>query len=251
MVEEGKYLYCIVKSKEARNFGPIGIGGRGDPITTISQDELSCVISDAPVKQYPTTRENLIAHEKAIEEVMRQGYSILPVRFGTVAGSAQDIRDVLRKRYREFKDLLHDMDDKVEMGVKAIWRDMDSIFAEILEERKDIRKLRDKAARNTVRDSMIKVGELIQGALEKKKENEAALMLTRLNRIAYSCRVNKSFGDNMFLNAAFLLDKSRAKEFDDEIETLRSKYEQRGRISFVGPAPPFNFVSIVIHWDRG
>ena len=26
---EGKYVYCIVESKEPRSFGPIGIGGRG------------------------------------------------------------------------------------------------------------------------------------------------------------------------------------------------------------------------------
>ena len=27
---EGKYVYCIIESKEPRSFGPIGIGARGD-----------------------------------------------------------------------------------------------------------------------------------------------------------------------------------------------------------------------------
>jgi len=249
MAEEGKYLYCIIETNQARNFGPLGIGGRGDPVTTISHDELSGVISDAPIKKYATTRENTLVHEKAIEEVMRQGYTVLPVRFGTVAGSAQDVRDVLRKRYREFKDLLRDMDNKVELGVKALWLDMEAIFGEILKEREDIKGLRDRAARHPARDSMIQVGEMVQEALEKKKEKEAALLLDGVRKISADVRTNKTFGDNMFLNAAFLVDRSREKEFDNEIEAIRAKYEGRAKISYVGPAPPFNFVNIVIHWE--
>ncbi|NQT47572.1 MAG: GvpL/GvpF family gas vesicle protein, partial [Chloroflexi bacterium] len=103
MAEEGKYLYCIIESNEARNFGPLGIGGEGNPVTTISSDDLSAVISESPVKKYSTTRANTVAHEKAIEKVMGEGYTVLPVKFGTVADSAQEVRDVLRKRSREFK----------------------------------------------------------------------------------------------------------------------------------------------------
>ena len=250
MAEEGKYLYCIVADNTGRNFGSLGIGGRGDPVTTISYNDLSAVISDAPIKEYATTRENTIAHEKAIEKVMSEGNTVLPVRFGTVAGSAQEVRDVLRKRDREFKDLLHDMDNKVELGVKALWLDMDAIFAEIVEERGDIRALRNRAARKPTRDSMIRVGELVKEALEEKKEKEAASILQPLTKIAVDSKVNKPFGDRMFLNAAFLVDKGWGKEFDDEIETLRMSYAQRAKITYVGPAPPFNFVNIVIHWER-
>jgi hypothetical protein len=249
MVEEGKYLYCIIGTDEARNFGPLGIGGRGDPVTSISHDELSCVISDAPIKEYATSRENTIAHEKAIEEVMKQGYTVLPVRFGTVANSAQEVRDLLRKRYTEFKNLLRDMDNKVELGIKALWLDMDVIFTEILEEREDIKRLRDKAARKPSRDSMIRVGELVKEALEKKKEKEAALILDAVAKICADVRTNNNFGDRMFLNAAFLVDRGWEKEFDNEVEALKAKYEKRAKITYVGPAPPFNFVNIVIHLE--
>ncbi len=250
MAEEGKYLYCIIGTNQARNFGSLGIGGRGDPVTTISYDELSVVISDTPIKKYVTSRENTIAHEKAIEEVMKQGYTVLPVRFGTVADSAQEVRDVLRKRYREFKDLLRDMDNKVELGVKALWLDMEAIFGEILKEREDIKRLRNRAARHPTRDSMIHVGEMVQEALEKKKEKEAALILDPLKKLSTDVRLNKPFGDNMFLNAAFLVDRGWEKEFDDKIEELRAKNADRMKLSYIGPAPPFNFVNIVIHWEK-
>jgi hypothetical protein len=250
VTEEGKYLYCIIGTDEERNFGPLGIMGRGDPVTTISYRDLSGVISDAPIKKYPVTRENTIAHEKAIEKVMAEGYVALPARFGTVAGSAQEVRDLLRKRYREFKDLLREMDNKVELGVKALWLNMDSVFNEILQEREDIRRLRDRAALKPTRADMMQVGELVKEALEQKKNREGALIARRLKSIAADHKINNTFGDNMFLNTAFLVDRTREKEFDGEVEALRAEREGKARITYIGPAPPFNFVNIVIHWER-
>ncbi|GFP26767.1 GvpL/GvpF family gas vesicle protein, partial [Candidatus Hakubella thermalkaliphila] len=130
MMEEGKYIYCIIGTNEGRNFGPIGIGDRGDGVYTIGYQDLSAVISNSPMTKYVVSRENMTAHEKVIEEVMKD-YSVLPVRFCTVATSAEEVRNLLRKRYTEFKNLLRDMDNKTELGVRALWKNMNAIFQEI------------------------------------------------------------------------------------------------------------------------
>jgi len=65
---------------------------------------------------------------KVIEEVMKEFDGVLPVRFGTVASNADEIRNLLDRRYREFKNELRDMDHKVELGVKGIWKNMNAIF---------------------------------------------------------------------------------------------------------------------------
>jgi len=69
-MEEGKYIYCIIQNGKYIDFGPIGIGGRGDTVYTISYNDISTVVSNSPIKKYSTSRENFIAHEKAIEKVM-------------------------------------------------------------------------------------------------------------------------------------------------------------------------------------
>ena len=83
---EGKYIYCIigVDNGECLSFGPLGIGGRGDQLYTISYKTIAAVVSNSPIKQYSVARENLIPHERAIEEVMKV-YTVLPVRFATIA----------------------------------------------------------------------------------------------------------------------------------------------------------------------
>ena len=134
--------------------------------------------------------------------------------------------------------------------MKALWRDMERVFAEIIEERSDIKALKNEVALNSKRGSLMRVGEMVKEALERKKEREATQILNSLRKIAADFKENTTYGDNMFLNAAFLVQRDREKEFDNEIEALTMKYEGRAKIKYVGPAPPFNFVNIVIHWDK-
>ena len=77
-MQEGQYLYCIIGTGEARNFGPIGIGGRGDPVTTIAYRDLSTVVSSVPMSKYVVSKEIMLDHEKVIEAVMKD-YTVLPV----------------------------------------------------------------------------------------------------------------------------------------------------------------------------
>jgi len=105
MVGEGKYIYGIIGTNEGRNFGPIGIGERGDIVSTIGYEELSAVISNSSLDKYVVNKENLIAHEKVMEEVMKN-YTVLPMRFCTVASSAEEVRNLLRKRYLELKNFI-------------------------------------------------------------------------------------------------------------------------------------------------
>ena len=143
MEKEGKYIYCIIETKQERNFGPIGIGQRGNEVLTIGYDDLSMVVSNYPIAKITANKENMLTHQKVIEEVMKEFDSVLPVRFGTIASTADEIRNLLDRRYREFKTALRDMDHKIELGVKGIWKNMDAIFKEIVEKNEAIKNLKE------------------------------------------------------------------------------------------------------------
>ena len=256
MEKEGKYIYCIIGTKQERNFGPIGIGSRGDEVLTIGYDELSMVVSNHPITKFVVNRENLLAHERVIEEVMKEFDSVLPVRFGTIASSADEIRNLLDRRYREFKNALRDADHKVELGVKGVWKNMEIIFQEITQENKEIRKAKDEIQNDIGKKNIqtkIEVGKLVEEALAEKKEKEAERIVDTLRRIAFDYKLNKAVGDEMFMNAAFLVDKGREKEFDNVMDDLSEKYKERIKFMYAGPLPVFNFVNIVIYpeeWEK-
>ncbi len=246
MMEEGKYIYCIIEGREGRNFGPIGIGRRGDVVSTIGYEDLSAVISNFPMGKYVVSKENLITHEKVVEEVMKD-YTVLPMRFCTVASSAEEVRGLLRKRYSELKGLLKDMDNKIELGVKAFWKDMKVIFQEIVDENKKIRPFKERIAKKSFKESYagrISLGKMVKAALEAKKDEEGRRIINVLKRISYDFRINETRGDEMLINAAFLMDRAREKEFDNRMDELDEKYSQRIRFKYIGPTPPYNFVNL-------
>jgi len=256
MLKEGKYIYCIIETKQERNFGPIGIGQRNDEVLTIGYDDLSMVVSNYPAAKLATSRENMLAHQKVIEEVMNEFNSVLPVRFGTIASTADEIRNLLDRRYREFKSALTDMDHKVELGVKGIWKNMDVIFSEIVENNKEIKSLKEKIANNMSRNKAqmkIKAGKMVEQALQKRKEQDAEKIVDALRRTAFDHKLNKAIGDEMFINAAFLVSKGREKEFDNIMDDIGDQYQDRMKFMYAGPLPLFNFVNIVIYpeeWEK-
>lgn len=256
MEKEGKYIYCIIGTEQDRNFGPVGIGSRGDEVLTIGYNDLCMVVSNHPMTKFVVNRDNLIAHERVIEEVMKEFDSVLPVRFGTVASSADEIRNLLDRRHREFKNLLRDMDHKIELGVKGMWKNMKIIFKEITEENREIKRAKEEIQNDRGKKNIrakIEVGKLVEDALVRKKEKEQELMVETLRRIAFDYELNKTVGDEMFMNASFLVDKGREKEFDNAMDDLTEKYKDRIKFMYAGPLPVFNFVNIVIYpeeWEK-
>jgi len=256
MDKEGKYIYCIIATSQERNFGPIGIGGRGDDVLTFGHNDLSMVVSSHPITKFAVNSDNMLSHQRVIEEVMKEFDRVLPVRFGTIASNADEIRNLLGRRYRELKNALRDLDHKVELGVKGVWKNMDVIFKEVLDENKAIKITKEdiQSDRNKKNiQAKMEVGKMVENALEKKKEEEAENIVDALRRTSSNYKLNKTVGDEMFVNAAFLVDKGREKEFDNIMDDLGEEHKDRVKFMYTGPLPVFNFVNIVIYpeeWEK-
>jgi hypothetical protein len=248
---EGKYTYCIIRSMEPRQFTTLGIGERGDIVHTVHFMSLAAVVSNSPVIEYESSRRNMMAHTLVLEEVMRE-FTILPVRFGTVAPSAKAIQEqVLERRYGELNDLLAEMEGRVELGLRAFWYE-GIVFQEIVEESPPICRLRDSLMGRTPEETYydrIRLGEMIENAMWRKRDEDAEQILARLRPLVYKTRANKVITDRMVLNAAFLVEEARQPEFDVVVERLDEEMGKRLIFKYVGPVPPYNFVNVVVRWD--
>lgn len=253
MEKDGKYIYCIVNTKQERNFGNIGIGGNGAEVLTIGYNDISMIVNNHPLGKITISRENMLTHEKVIEKVMEEFDSVLPVRFGTIASNADEIRNLLDRRYREFRDALAYMDHKVELGVKGIWNDMTAVFEEITKANKNIESTRDKLKTEKEKSykkniqAKIEVGKMVEKALLQKKEEETDTIVQILKKIAVDYKLNKTIDDKMFMNASFLVSKGRGIEFDNVMNELSHKYKNRTKFMYAGPLPPYNFVNLAIY----
>jgi len=253
--EGGRYIYCMIATGEERRFDLPAIGGRGNEIYSISYQDIAAVVSASPVIKYPISRENTMAHQKVLEELMGD-FTVLPVKFGTIAAGKDEVNpserireEVLKVRYKELKDLLLRMDGKIELGIKAFWNDMEVIFREIVDENGRIRRLREKLFSKPAIQPLgekTTLGEMVKNALESKKAKEEKDIMDVFKKVCVDQRSNKVFGDQMITNAAFLVEGSRVEEFDGLVNKLAAAYDGRARFKYVGPLPPINFVELVI-----
>ncbi len=254
MDQLAKYIYCIIPCDEDRIFDVTSIGGKSYEVSTIRHDGLAVVASDSPEVTYENTRSNMIAHEKVLERVIQQ-FTLLPVRFGTVADAAspvESIQNLLRSRCQEFTELLKDIEGKVELGLKAFWRDEKAIYSEILAEHPEITRLRNRLAgkpTEAIRFQGIELGRMVKEALGLKKSQEAAKQLAKLLPLAERTRENNTMADRMIFNVSFLIDARSEVEFDRAVDVLDAEYGDRIGFKYVGPTPPYNFVDIVVNWE--
>lgn len=250
-LREGKYIYCIIESNQPKVFGPLGIGDRGDDLYTICFDNIAAVVSNSPVKKYAVSRENTLAHEKAIEEVMKE-HTVLPVRFATIACDEEEVKKILEKEYDSFKELINKIKDKKELGLKAIFKE-DVIYQEILERQEDIKRLKETIACGIPAKTYyqrIAIGKMVEQALKREKEKYKRIILDILEPVALDVKINNDYGERMILNAAFLVIEDKEPEFDQKVHELDGKYGNKIKFKYIGTLPPFNFVNLVIETGR-
>lgn len=243
-----KYIYCIIAADKPLTFASPGIAGVDHPVHTVLHRGLAAVVSDSPATGYESTKRNMTAHMKVLEEVMRS-HTILPIRFNSVSPCAAAVADqVLAPAFQALNDQLRKIEGRVEMGVKAFWRE-DVLYSEIVAAHDDIRRLRDRIEgrppESTYRER-VRLGEMTEKALEAKRTRESAAMLARLKPFAEEVVVRDPLSERMALNVALLMKATAQKKFEQALAAMDA--EENGRMTFkcVGPVPPYNFVEITL-----
>jgi Gas vesicle synthesis protein GvpL/GvpF len=248
--EGGKYVYCIIRQDRPREFGQIGIGG-GTRVYTVPYRDLAAVVSDTPIVIYDPTRDNVLAHEFVNETVMRE-FTVIPMSFGTVFRSENDVSELLRSTYQAFSDVLEKMQDKIEFGLKVLW-DRDKVIANIERENDEIRRLKDEITRNAASSTYfarMQLGRLVESALEEMGNRYVADIHEALKSLAVASRSNKPIGDRMIMNAAFLVDRAQERDFDEKVREVSRCYEELLTFKYTGPWPPYKFVHIKLKLEK-
>ena len=243
--QEGRYVYGIIQSREPVSFGRMGIGGSGELVYVVPHGDIAAVVSRTPVFIFDPTRENALSHEHVIETVMKT-HTIIPMSFGTVFRTDDDIREVLRSIYPSVKDVLKQMAGKVEFGLKVTW-DRDRIIEELQGEHDEIRRFHQEITRKHLQSTYfarMQLGRMIDKAMEERSGEYVRDIYETLREICVASRDNKPIGDKMILNAAFLLEREREAEFDAAVNRIAKKFGERLNFKYTGPWPPYNFVNI-------
>ena len=250
--QEGRYVYGVIQARESLQFGKSGIGGGGEAVYTVHHNDIAAVVSKTPVFIFDPTRDNALAHEHVIESVM-QKTTIIPMSFGTVFRTDDDIREVLKSIYTSLKDVLKQMSGKLEFGLKITW-DRDQIIEELKKDHEEINRFQQELTRKHLQSTYfarMQLGRMIDKALSERAGDYVRQIYDGLRAVCVASRDNKPIGDKMIMNAAFLIQKEREKEFDEAVNAIAQKFGNQLNFKYTGPWPPYNFVNIRLKLERG
>jgi hypothetical protein len=245
-------VYGVIEARDNVGFGRIGIGGMGESVYSVHHGDVAAVVSKTPVFIFDPTRENALAHEHVIETVMKSN-TIIPMSFGTVFRTDDDIREVLKSIYPSLKDVLKQMANKLEFGLKVTW-DRDRIVEELKRENEEIHRFQHELTRKHLQSTYfarMQLGRMIDKALSERAAEVVREIYDGLRTVCVASRDNKVIGDKMIMNAAFLIQKDKETQFDAAVNAVAQKFGDRLNFKYTGPWPPYNFVNIRLKLERG
>lgn len=251
--EIGKYIYGIINSNSDMNlFAPQDLS-ETKRIYTIPYQDISAIVSDSGMVDYTRMHRDalarlLVGHQKVLEKMMIVDHAIIPMRLGTFAVDEAEIREILTKGYSLIKDILKKLDDKIEIDVVCTWSDFTSVIMEAGEDQ-EIKGLKERLLidpQGITMDDRMKVGVLLKKRLDRMSQSCALKIQDALKTVREDIRQHELMDDQMVINAAFLICKTRQKEFYARIEELNNTFAEKLNFRCVGPLPPYSFYTLEI-----
>lgn len=206
MSDENLYAYGVIRD-ESLDLPVDGVCG-ASRVYTVSYRTLAAVVSDIGTMEPERTDENVEAHDETLREVMMHGdgRTVVPMQFGMTFKNARPLKSVLRGGQRAFRKALNEIDDRVELGIKLVV-DEDAVV--------DADALREQA----------------------HSELEAA-------SIDYT--EDDLYSERLVMNRSYLVDRDEQDAFNDAIDRVEERMDDRAMVRYTGPWAPYSFVDIHI-----
>jgi hypothetical protein len=209
------YIYGVVDGQVNRPFQVTGIGDRNDTVYCIPFKDVTAIVSDTPFEEYDPTEDNTVAHEKVIQEILKEGLSIAPMRFCTILKNKDEIFKLCQSCYLPFKKNILRIRNKQEFSVKTFLQ-VDKLQAEVSNDLE----------------------------LLEKSNLMATELYDILKEIAFADVLDEQSTREMIFNCSFLIHKDNIKTFYEAVTKFDKQYTDKLKIRISGPTAPYNFVDM-------
>jgi gas vesicle protein GvpL/GvpF/DnaJ-like protein len=245
------YLYAVIADEVEIDLDPVGIPDGSGRVTGVCAGGLTAVLTPYTGPPFERLARDdvlrcLVVHQAVIERVMAK-CPVLPVKFGTVLESQDAAREALITFRPRLASVFQEISGAVEIDLSASW-DLPAMFADIKDEPTiaglaGVARAEDDPVSLATR---IQAGKLVQEALERRRNEYRHRLVGTLGPLVRDMHPHPLPADDIVLNLAVLVDRTRLAEFDDAIDRLASEWEGRINFRYVGPLPPYSFATVVL-----
>jgi len=271
-VESALYVFCVGTREElAPLFGddlPDAMEGvRG--LELVESEDLAAVACAVPLKDYGEgalesklsdatwTATRALRHERAVEHFARRA-TVVPLRFGTIYLSRENVARVLKERRAQLCSTLERIKGREEWGLN-VYVERARLREQVASLSERLREMEEEAAASPPGRAYLtrkKIDALRDEETRAETRRAATIIETELARTcdgAARLRVLKDEAGEageLAARLAFLVGREGFEEFRAEAERLAERYTPLGfRFELTGPWPAYNFA--VTHGEEG
>ncbi|HET7657582.1 MAG TPA: GvpL/GvpF family gas vesicle protein [Bacillales bacterium] len=243
--ETGIYIFCGIQTEQEDQFGEVMVEGKPYQTFTIHYKEAAIVVAEVPMKIYHPKREHLMMHQNVISAVMKKYDAVIPISFGNVMKTKDDVKALLENLYPQFEKLFPEISGKIELGLKVIGK-KDWLEAEIMKNRKVGEMSQAVSGKSEAAGfyERIQLGGLAQQFFTEMQEAIKTEIFDPLASLAEAEKRNDPTSEKMLLNASFLINRSDEKKFDELVNKVHEKWKGKTDFKYSGPWPAYNFINI-------
>ena len=248
MTTQCNYLYGVTRNNAAASLDAVA-GLDGKEVRLIPYGPLAMVTSPADPIRFAhlapeKTLHYLADHQRVLEQVM-EGAPVLPVKFGTYAADAGQVVGILESGREEFTRGLNRYGDKVEMDLVAWWTDLGPVLGELAGD-PTVVEMKGRIDGAGTMDDRIRLGRLVKDLLDRRRSDIAGELTAALAPDWSPLVANSVKDDSMILNVATLVGRGQEGRFDQAVDGLNARYEERLSFRRIGPLPPYSFATVEV-----
>lgn len=238
-----QYVYGIV---EANATAPRGRGIAGAPLRLVAGEDAAALVSELRTDRVRLGREEVLVHARVLDRALERG-TVLPMRFGVVMSGPDEVRSrLLDEHGPDLRAQLSELEGKVEIRIRATYEE-GSVLRDVVRDHPQIASLR--AALQDRNDDAayydrIRLGELVAAAVERRREEDAHAIIHALANAALAVEAGEPAHERVVVQASFLVERARVKEFDQTLDEVAEGYGGQIRFKYTGPLPPHSFVEL-------
>jgi hypothetical protein len=245
------YVYGVIPAADAASLPEAPGLGNSSTVRTVTQGGVAALISDLPPDHTPGRPEDLEAHRRVLSQAIEHG-TVVPMRFGIVMDDDEVVQErLLREHTAELEEMLGHLDGHVQMTVKAFYAE-DALLRDVLASHPDLAQESAALAGRPdeeVHAARVRIGEMVAGAVEARREEVASALLNRLAPLAADISVDPPGSERVALSVQMLVHRDRRAALDEEVHALAEALKGTLAFRYVGPLPPFSFADLAL--DEG
>jgi hypothetical protein len=237
------YVYGVVPARTVLPADASGIGEPGADLGLVRHGPVAAVVSAVSAGGALGTRRDLLQHSRLLDAIARTT-AVLPLRFGAVLADRRAVVDeLLAPRQARFAAALAALEGRAQFTVKARYVE-ETVLREVVEQEPLIAELRERLRGRPDEATWyerIQLGELVAGAVARRREADSAALVGELGRWASSVTWRPAETEDGVVDAALLVERVAWPSLERGVEGIAERQARRMRLRLLGPLAPYDF----------